>query len=373
MKKIIVKLLTFIIILSMLTGCWDERPFKNAKIIVGVSFDQGKNENIESTVLIPTVQGGGIHSETEKLQTVTTEANTPLDVRNHLDIMVSNSIDPSKLQVILLGEELAKKDIYPILDVFYRNAYNNLNAMIAITEGSATEVINTQPANEANQSKYLVGIINAATNTTLYSGENLQMICAELFEPGEDFVLPYLSKSDENNSVRFSGLALFHDKNFTGEVIRHEDAVLLTLMDGHKGKQSRITRQIPKKKDYDVYNYVTIDVLKNKKDIKYQLDQNKITIDLNFSVRILEYPPNQLKEIKNIKELTKTLEEELTKEATSIIKKLQEANSDILSLGRKAQAYHYNEWKQMNWEKDYKNLEIIPNVKVTIKDIGIID
>ncbi|MFB8735990.1 Ger(x)C family spore germination C-terminal domain-containing protein [Bacillus sp. SL00103] len=39
---------------------------------------------------------------------------------------------------------------------------------------------------------------------------------------------------------------------------------------------------------------------------------------------------------------------------------LQEANSDVLSLGRKYRVKHYDEYMKMNWVTEYPNVKIIP-------------
>ncbi|PKR77419.1 Ger(x)C family spore germination protein [Halalkalibacillus sediminis] len=364
------KYISLIVCLFLLTGCWDQKPFKNKKIITTAAYDRSDSHNIETSVIIPSVTGGQESAQEEEIQLFNTKATTALALRNELDLMISKRIDPSVLEVILIGEELAKRDIYPMLDAFYRNPRSNLNSKVAIVKGKAGEALSQQVSNESNPSEYFLGLIHAAMESTHYSNDNLQLLCAELFEPGQDFVLPYLELDEQSKSVKYQGLGLFHGRSFTGEVLTSDEALLLMLMSGYKGKSARITRKLTDEHEDDFLNYITIDVMKSKRDIQYQLDEKKIMLDFTFTVKISEYPLDHLSEtstILNIKDdLKKILEEDMTK----IFNKLQEANSDVFGLGRRAEAFHYNEWKDMNWEEDFSNLTIEPSIEVEIKHGG---
>lgn len=122
-------------------------------------------------------------------------------------------------------------------------------------------------------------------------------------------------------------------------------------------------------------NYITIQVTDVKRDIEIlNPDHRNLTYSLKFefNTSVLEYPKDNLDTDKKIKMLNKRLSTILTKEAEKIVATLQEANSDVLSLGRKYRVRHYDEYMKMNWVTDYPNVKIIPKVKVNITQTGII-
>ncbi len=371
------KVICVILSLLVLTGCWDQRHFKNYNLALSVGFDQLENGSIIETVSIPTIMGSPEGPLKPKVQIVSSKAPTTLDAREKIDQRIAASFDPSKLQVVLVGEDLAKRDIYPVLDGFYRNPNSNLNARLAVVEGSAKEVISVKTPNESRVSQYITGLLESVVLGTYSTGENLQLISAELMEPGEDFTLPILKKvvQGDEQLVVYNGLGLFHNRSYTGEKINQEDAVLFVLMQGQKGKRARITRKVNNDKENEPLNYVTIKVMKIKRDLNVKVQDGEVKADLSLkiSARILEYPHNQLVSLQIVNKLSDRLTHVLTKDAKEIVAKTQSANSDVFSIGRRVKAYYPEVWNQMDWNNEYPNITITPKVEVDVKQHGIIN
>lgn len=366
---------TILIVLSLLllSGCWDERQFKNVKLVLTMGFDKGENGGILETVSIPTAQRSSEGLGKEKVQIVSSEAATPYEARSKINSKISNSFDPSKVKMLIIGEELAKENIYGILDEFYRNPNNNLNAYAALAKGKAQDIISYQDESIDRISDHISGIINGAVTATHAPGENIQLICAELFEPGEDFVLPLLTL--ENDGVVFSGLGLFHDTYYTGEDLSPEEGTILMLLEGIKGRVARITKKISEEHEIELMNYITVSVMKLNRDLKIKTkgDQISVLLDLSLKVRIIEYPFDHLTQKGKKQELAKKLSDALTKDAEQVIKKIQEANSDVLSIGRKVHAYHPDIYKKLDWNEAYPEITITPKVEVDIFQHGVIN
>lgn len=60
-----------------------------------------------------------------------------------------------------------------------------------------------------------------------------------MLDPGQDFVLPYLSKEGEDITAR--GIALFHGQKFTGS-LSNEQGVLYVLMTGKWKNTARFVK-----------------------------------------------------------------------------------------------------------------------------------
>ena len=81
---------------------------------------------------------------------------------------------------------------------------------------------------------------------------------------------------------------------------------------------------------------------------------------MKFSVE--EFPQDHLDEDKIRKELEDFLSNELTKDFNEVIKKIQEAKSDVIGFGRTARAFHPTLWKKGKWQDTFSEIPI--NVKV---------
>ncbi|MCA0983973.1 Ger(x)C family spore germination protein [Halobacillus yeomjeoni] len=370
---ILKKALLCIMIATLLTGCWDERNFKNTKLILSMGFDKGEDEDLIETVSIASVEKAAMGPIEENIQVISTGAMNVTDGRNKIDYTIPESFDPSKVKVVLIGKELAKGDIYQVLDKFYREPKSNLNATLALADSSAKDVLSFKTEEFKRVSKFIGGIIEGAIASTHASGENLQLICEELFEPGVDFTLPIIKADYENGVIKFDGLALFHDDHYTEKNIQPEDTTLLMLLLDKKGKIARITRKISEEEEGN--GNVSVNVMKHNRNIKLNEKGGELTADLDLSlkVRIMEYPKNHLSEKKTIEMLNKELSELLTKDAERLVEQLKEANSDVFALGRRAHAYHPEFYKKVDWDEYYPTMEITPKVKVKIQQYGVVN
>ncbi|GGF16700.1 germination protein KC [Halobacillus andaensis] len=368
--------LIFLVSMLTLTGCWDQRQFKNIKLALSIGVDQGSNGEIVKTVSVPTVSGGGDGGQiNETIQTLSTDGHTMLEARDKIDRMLAHSFNPSKMEVVILGEDIAKKDIYPILDNYYRNPNSNLNAHLAIAEGEAKDVLSFKGGGEARISEYLKGILDGAAAASRTTGENLQMICAELVEDGEDFTVPLIKLNEDDNTIKFNGLGLMSGDRYSGVKLSAEQAPLLMLMMGNKGRVAQLTKKVNEHQKEEILDYITVEVMKYNKDLKIHPSEEEVRVDivLDLDVRVIEYPHDHLVSEKVIDDLNGKLKETLTTEAEEIFSVLQEGNSDVFAIGRKIQAYHPKVWEKLDWEEMYPEVQFNPEINVTIQQHGIVN
>lgn len=102
-------------------------------------------------------------------------------------------------------------------------------------------------------------------------------------------------------------------------------------------------------------------------------DGEKIGLDYQLKVSIMEYYKNNIKDKNTRLKLEKSLEEKITSQMESNLKILLDANSDALGLGRIARAFHPKLFQEGKWNEIYPTLTITPTVQVKITDTGILD
>ncbi|MBM7551212.1 Ger(x)C family spore germination protein [Thalassobacillus pellis] len=364
-----------IICIILLTGCWDQRNFKNVKLVLTAGFDLMEDGQINTTVSLPTILRSSDGAGQERIQVVSAIGRTPRDTRDKIDRKISNSFAASKLEVLLVGEELAKQDLYPPLDVFYRDPRSNLNAKIAVVKGEASEAIRLKIEQESRISKYLGGLLQAMENTTHSPGENLQLICAEMFEPGQDFVLPLLRVNEEASLIEYDGLALFNERSYTGKDLDQEEAVLMMLLNGQKGKTARMTFKVREDGKQRIMNYATIHVYRSNSRINVTTSGSNVTADIKLHMRVdvIEYPKNHLETVKEVKKIKKELKKQLTQKSEEIFAKLKDTNSDVFGIGRRVAAYYPDVWKQLDKKNYLENVTFNPDIEIVIQQHGIIN
>lgn len=365
------RILPVLMISLFLTGCWDQNLLKEVRLYMSASFDLEPDGRIRDGVTSPILGTSPDTPSKARSEFHSAAGNTPREARVNIDKKVSKKFDASKLRVMVIGSELAKQDIYPVLDVFYRDPKSSLSAKIAIAEGRGDEIIKSRLQEEEKVSDYLYNLIASAEIVSFITEENIQSICAELFDPGEDFVLPYLGLTTDNE-VEIKGLAMFNDRAFTGENLNEYESKMFILMDDQLGKNMRFTKKVSNKEDKSHLNFISFDVIKSSRKLKLQTSNNSIQgadIKVKLKISISEFPQDKLDKQDKIKKLNKKLSRELTKDAERAIKKMQAANCDGLGIGRRLIAMHPSVWGSIQWKGDvYPNLPI--NVKVTVDIAG---
>jgi Ger(x)C family germination protein len=360
-----------VLLCLLLTGCWDQHLMKNAVLVQILSFDLTPKEELLLGVSIPIIEeSSGGPQATVKSETFSAEGHTPRDSRLKIDREISGILDTSKNKLILFGERMASTGIYPSLDVIWRDPRNSLGATLGIVEGEAVDLLGIKPKHETNVSEYIQDALISAEENSIIPNETIQTLASEMLDPGEDIVLPYL-KMNKKKSVVVVGLALMDEKKYSGN-LPPQDSTLLLLMNNKKGKYARFTKQVNNDKHHELNNYISFNVQNMKRKLKVQVKDGEVTVQLNLDLKIIvdEYPKGDVP--KEIERLNKLLSKELTEDAKQVIKKLQQANSDVFGIGRRLIAFHPKTWEVQDKKDYFKNIKFNTRVKVEIIKHGIV-
>ena len=372
------KLLKIGLILSILiatTGCWDQNFLAKTSLAFSLGFDKSKGpEKLELITIIRALKpaGGGQigpYSTSYKVQ-----GASPLILMEKMNQITPGEFSINKLNNVLIGEELAKTDIYPLLDVLYRDAKSNVNAKVLITKGKSREILKDEYIKGTLISRALQELLDSAEDHSIIPEQSLATIMPAMFDPGQDFVLPYVEKL-KGGLVKVKGVALFDKLSYTGKNLIGEDSSLYLLMVGKEGTYTQFTINNPEKKN-EIDEKVSFFIRKNTHKIKLKIKDSKpvYSVSLNLRVSVAEYTKGLLKE-DEIKTLEKHISKDLTKQAKKVTNLLAKSNCDALALGRKLMVKDPELFKEYekNGMLDLRKVEIHPTVKVRVVDNGILD
>ncbi|WP_430787613.1 Ger(x)C family spore germination protein [Virgibacillus flavescens] len=373
--KRIKTLLILVTILTFLTGCWDQVLFKDERLIMGVAFDKIENDKILTTATIPIVEPGQAGVSSGGIQIVSGVGKTPRQSRMQIDRKIARSFNAAKMLTVVLGGELIKENIFPLLDVYYRDPRSNLSANLIVTEEEASEILKLKLPNQPRVSEYITDLMHSSKVSTIIPESTIEMIGSALLDSGQDFGLPLVTIDNTGTNLMVKGFALFNGDKYTGEYLTPQQTTLYLLMAGKKGRTARLSIKVFDDKSPDYLNYITVDVEKVKRKIKtkYKVNKPVVNIDMKLKVTVIEYPHDKLNSSKELAKLNKAMSENLTKKSKLVIKKIQEANSDLFGIGRQIIAYHPKHWDKKEWKKLYQTIDINSNVKVEIVQHGIVN
>ncbi|UIR30709.1 Ger(x)C family spore germination protein [Priestia flexa] len=338
------RLITISICLLLTTGCWDQNLMKNAILIQTITFDRTDEDKFLFGIAIPGIYSNSLTSGQEtpasNSQTLSTIANTPREGRMKLNTEIPGNLDASKNKLILFGEQFAKDDIYPSLDVIWRDPRNSMSAKLAVVKGKAVDTLNIKPKLESSISQNILNLIKGTEANTIIPNETIQTLASEILDPGEDVVLPLLKIGHNGTTIDVEGLALFDDRKLTG-TLSQEESTLFLLLNNKKGKYARFTKNTNDNKA-KMTNFISLNVDNMKRKLNVSVNNNgdvSVNLNLHLEMAVEEFPLGDVP--KKLNQLNKELSKNLTNEAEAVIYKLQEANCDAFGIGRQLIAFHH--------------------------------
>lgn len=364
------------ICLLLITGCWDQNLMKDATLIQTITFDQTDEGEFLLGFAIPNIYRNSMDSgqETEAInsENLSTVANTPREGRMKLNTEIPGNLDSSKNKLVLFGEQFAKGDIYPSLDVIWRDPRSSLSAKLAVVKGKAFDTLSIQPRVESNISQNILYLIRSTETNTIIPDESIQTLASEILDPGEDIVLPLLKIGRNGTTIDVAGVALFDERKLSG-ALSQEESTLFLLLNNKQSKYTRFTTYVNGNKELNMNNFISLNVdhIKRKLNVSVN-DRGEVFVNLNLHLKVIveEYPignvPNKVDQLNN------KLSNTFTNNAEEVIKKLQEANCDAFGIGRRLIAFHHDTWKEKDKTNYFKDVKFKSKVDVEIIQHGIV-
>ncbi|QTD42012.1 Ger(x)C family spore germination protein [Sporosarcina sp. Te-1] len=348
-KGIIIVILTL-----LLSGCWDETQYKDLTIVpfIGIEGEEGE---ITAMFAFPTFQNGKIEYSTSQGKGVSTRA-----ARSDANNQTMEALDMAHLEVILMSADLAKTDFAPSLDMFFRTPRNRITSYIALVEGEMATYFNPPGKMKSDVSYFYPELLRTVVLYSYGANFTLQDAMKTMFDPAIDLSLPYLRINEETGIPKVVGSGLFSKQRYTGITLSSSESISAVIMANQMNKYARMTFEWEKKN-----TQITVNVMRVKK--KWNIGLDNITASYHLDVSIEEYAPHNLHEKKNREEVAAFLETTFKEHFDAVIKKTQEAESDILGFGRKVRAFHQDLWNKDDWQKTYADLPIEVEVNVRMK------
>ena len=139
------KVLLLLLMISMLTGCWDKQEIENRSYVIGLGLDPSKEEGkIKVTMLfanpeVGSMQGGGGSLE-EPREIISFDAYDFITAKRTANSIISRSVSYDLLKIIVVSEEFAKdpKFVSTIYDTL-RDKEIRMDSYLAVSRQKASE------------------------------------------------------------------------------------------------------------------------------------------------------------------------------------------------------------------------------------------
>jgi Ger(x)C family germination protein len=377
--------LRYLVLLALpflLTGCWDSVEINERHVILEIAIDKnpkpdssqghGKWGSYQITYGIPDIgklSGGDSLAENVKtnIMTISPTIATSID---EVETKTQNTITFSHTKALILGKEILEdKDLFKsAVDSLLRDMKIGRSVMVLATKEKAGDLTQAENSQNPIVGMYVMKYFNNKERPVSYAkGQLLGNLIKEI-QDTDVSTLPII-KSDEEGIMEISGAALIKDYEFVTWLDKDEVRGEL-FIEGN-------IRQVPIVIDYKG-EYLTYFIKEQQSKLKFKKDSGTWSCDIDVDVKgdITEYLSSEDKNIFNeesIKEITKLLEKEITRQMDVTLEKSKQLGIDFLGVGLEMYRKHPKEWKNYKetWnEGAYKALPIQLNTTVDIQNTG---
>jgi len=366
-KKGIIILILFLILLLLLVGCWNYREIDDLNIVLGAAVD--RDEKTKEIIITAEIIDQGQAGQTVKPVVIESRGRTIFEAIRNFIPYTGKRLYWGQNLLVIISEEIAKEDIVPIIDLFFRDAEMRMDIYVLIsTEKTAKEILNVPTQLESNfVSMNLWKILEKDRRISQIYPSSLWMFIKSL---REDYVMPILPtvsiRKGQIEGIELSGTAVFKGGKVVGYLDERETINLLFILGearegfvvntGYEDKKTKIAAEIKG----------------NVTKIKPVVEGDNLVMYLNIKTRInlSEQGCNDnLFTKEGLKVIKKDIEEEIKKGVESLIEKVQkEYGSDIFRFSKIIEAKKPEIWRGIkdNWNEVFRDLETRVNVEVTI-------
>jgi spore germination protein KC len=342
--------------MTLLCGCWDKKELNQVAVVVGVGIDKDKEGMyiVTAQVIKPAPEGGKGSGSELPTWSVTSKGNTVMTAIESLNKISPRRLYWAHLQIIIIGEALAKEGISPILTWFERDRDSRAGSYLVVTMGSAEDLLNK---------KIELGNISSKAMADLLDGAKMRQITArkvklrdftnQLSTPGVDPVIDVINPKEIRGKVetyQLSGVAVFKGDKMVG------------FIDGQTTKGTEI---IFNELDYAIIEgscpktqaeYFAFQVTDYVSKVKPKVRGKKIemNVDITLEGNLSDQSCSiDLLEKENVNSMEQQINKKLTEFVQTEFDKSKEMGADIYGVGRELRRFYPEVWAQQGKSKDY--------------------
>lgn len=364
-----------ILLLPLLSGCYNYRELNELGITTAVSIDyKDNNFYVIAEVINPIKQQDASSSNNSPFVNYNSSSSSLQDAFRKVVLESPRQLYAAQLEIIVLSEEVVNNHLEEVLEYFARDpeARTEIKIIVAKTEDS-TKAITLQTLLTSLSSSNIIKSLDLQSKVL---GMDYPVTLNELLnmyiDPYLEVVLPSMTLygnyeiGDEKENittsspkaiVKIDGSTITKDNKILG-YLDLEESKILNLING------KLKETIIKMNYYD--GYIIFEPNRIKVSRELDIKNNIIKINISGYSKTKEIQSNiNLKDPKEVKKLNKALNMELEKKITDTFNSIREKyDADVFGFQELYYRTNYKYFKEncTNWYED-----IYPKIKLEVK------
>lgn len=357
--------------LFLLMGCSDQLILEDLGFVQAISFDKEGDEDggILVTFRIPKAD----EATDEDSEVLSTIATTSMDAKRELSRETDRNLVVGQLRSTLFSSELAEEGLQEYIETLVRDPSVGKRVKVLVVEGSAHDLLSRDYPQHARTSRYIERLVEKEARVNMIPEVDLYSFSRDYLDDGIDPVVPLLKQGPEE--IKVDGIALFDNDRYVSK-LNPEDGFIFFFA-REKTQLGDLNVKLEREGSDKTDKVMLASLLSDRKINVNASDINQITANIKIDLRgsILQYIGElNISEKSGRTKLEKDIERHIEERVEAMVKGMQELNVDSVGIGKYVRAeLTYEEWKNTDWKKAYKNIDVTCDVNVTIRDYGTIE
>jgi spore germination protein KC len=385
MKKLLVLIL--VIISTSSIGCWGRSDVRNLGIVAAMGIDKAPDGYCISIQLLNTKNVNEASTNQTPFTVFSVTGTTFSEALQKLTLESPKKIYFANVKLIIIGEQLARDGINPVIDFLLRNYQMRVSLSLVIAKSAtAQKILKILTPIEKDPQAYIMNILTLAPpNWGQNSDVQLDQLANSINSDGKSAVLSgivisgnsttqmemkSLEKTQSPASLKLDNLGAFEDDRLVGWLSAA----------GSRG-YNYITGNIKNTVEtvfYSPQKAISLVVKESHSRLKSHLDQGKPIIDLRLNV-VGDIGNTEssldITKLKNVKILERSFANKINSHLQAAIAQgLKKYRTDIFGFGEVVHRAHPRVWKglKQKWKNQLQKVRVTVRVSVKIMDSGVI-
>ncbi|AIQ61381.1 Ger(x)C family spore germination protein [Paenibacillus borealis] len=364
-KRGVVFLLLLLMCMTV-TGC-NFKDIDRRIFVVAIGIDPGKEEGTFKVSLKLAIPQGDVTKIDEKMQILTEESESISEALRRMKSKVEKELDYVHCKTIILGEQIATKDIRHVIDWAMRRRDIQSILNFAIGRPGALGVLQVKPPSERIPSNSLIlAMSGQGTESPFISSVFSYQLMRSIYENGIDPILPIIEAQGKEQFL-IDKIALL-DKNKIKLVLTPDETRLFNLL-----SRSNLRTNFPAHLGGGLYQYYTERSSSSYRIVTQHEDDPYIRYTIKIRAILEENSTEDMVTHHMLKRIGEAGAAELSEAVTALLIKICDSGMDPLGWGLHYGARHWNNDTEMAvWESLYPRMKFQVKAEVDVKYSGMI-
>ncbi|WP_054028088.1 Ger(x)C family spore germination protein [Bacillus sp. FJAT-28004] len=383
------RLLLAMLVCILATGCWNRVELNDIAIITatGLDWKDGKWVLSYQVVLPQAISTQSASTSTAAVHVFSTRGESIRSAVSKASQETSRRLYFSHTQIVIIGQDAARKGLGPLLDTYLRNHDSRETVNVFLSKGSARRMLEQLiPLEKIPGAAIQRMINNEEMNSSTFHQMTIHKILLDLLGTTQATGIPGLVVSGTNESVDNAGqlaytntpskvrlfdLGLISGDKLVGWINNEESQGVMWLANQVK----KTTIPFACSADKNEQKRSSIRITHARTNLTPRPSNGKWLMDVNVTATgtLMEY--NCEGDLTNPKQIVK-LQKRVEDEIVAIMQKgwgaVSKYKTDVIGFGSTIRNKYPKQWAETaaSWSEEFPNIELKLKVKVNLNSTG---